>query len=124
MLSVTLNEDERIAILEPHGKLTEADFMAAAEKIDPYIETSGNLTGIIVYVKAFPVWDSFAALVEHLKFAHNHHKKVSRVAFVTDSPIGELAEHVANHFINAEIRHFSHAELNLAKEWISNTNSN
>ncbi len=118
MLNVKLNEMEGIAILEPDGKLSENDFKSASAIIDPYIETSGKLNGIIIYVNTFPGWQSFAALITHLKFIKEHHKKVAHVAFVTNSPIGAFAEHVANHFINAEIKNFSYGELENSVKWI------
>ena len=118
MLTVNLNEIKGIAILEPDGKLSENDFKSAAKIIDSYIEKSGKLNGIIIHVKSFPGWDSFSALITHLKFIKEHHKKVSHVAFATDSPIGGFAEHVASHFVNAEIRSFSFSELENSKKWI------
>ncbi|PCJ64250.1 MAG: hypothetical protein COA73_04115 [Candidatus Hydrogenedentota bacterium] len=121
MLTVTLNEQKKVVVLEPNGKLTKADFEAAAIKIDPFIEASGQLNGLIIHVKSFPGWDSFASLIKHLKFIRDHHKKIARLAFVTNSPIGELAEHIASHFINAEIKHFSYSEMEQAENWILDT---
>ncbi len=119
MLTVKLNELESIAVLEPDGELSEKDFISAAAIIDPYIETSGKLNGIIIHTKAFPGWDSFSALITHLKFIKEHHKKVSHIAFVTDSPIAAFAEHVASHFVSAEIKNFSFDELEKSIKWIS-----
>ena len=119
MLAVKLNEIEGIAILEPDGELSERDFKSASAIIDPYIETSGKLNGIVVHVETFPGWDSFSAFMTHLKFIKEHHKKVSHVAIVTNSPVGAFAEHVASHFINAEIKSFSFSELENSIEWIS-----
>lgn len=118
MLSVNLDEIKGIAVLEPDGKLSKNDFESAAQIIDPYIEKSGKLNGIVIHVKSFPGWDSFSALIKHLKFVKAHHKKVSRVAFATDSPIGGFAEHIASHFVSAEIKHFSFCELENSKKWI------
>jgi hypothetical protein len=118
MLTVNLNEIEGIAILEPDSELSEADFISAAKIIDPYIEKFGKLSGIIIHVKSFPGWDSFSALIRHLKFVKEHHKKVSHVAFVTDSPIGGIAEHVASHFVSAKIKSFTFSELEEARRWI------
>jgi len=118
MLTVNLNEIDGIAILEPDGALSKEDFISAAEIIDPYIEKSGKLNGVIIHVKSFPGWDSFSALITHLKFIGEHHKKVSHVAFVTDSPIGGFSEHVASHFVKAQIKNFSYDELENAKVWI------
>ena len=119
MLSVEINEANGIAILEPSGSLSKNDFELAAKIIDPYIEKFGSLNGLIIHVEYFPGWDSFAALSSHLKFVKEHHKKISRVAFSTDSVVGNIAEIIGNHFVNAEIKVFSFKELKPAKEWIA-----
>lgn len=123
MLNIKLDEEANIAILEPEGKLSEADFRAVADIIDPYIEKTGKLNGIIIYVKSFPGWYSFSALLNHMKFIRDHHRKVAHVAFVTDSPIGSLAEHVGSHFVNAKVRHFDFDELDEAINWASTENN-
>lgn len=119
MLTINLNEVDGIAILDPDGELTASDFKSAARIIDPYIEKSGRLNGIIIHVRSFPGWDSFSALMTHLTFVKDHHKKVGHVAFVTDSPIGGFAEHVASHFVSAQIKRFSFNEMEAAKKWIT-----
>lgn len=118
MLKVDFIESEGIAILEPDGKLSESDFKTAANIIDPYIEKTGKLNGLIIHTESFPGWDSFASFITHMKFVKEHHKKVSHVAFVTNSPIGSIAENVASHFINAEIKSFAFGELEASKKWI------
>jgi DNA primase large subunit len=118
MLKVDLDEKESIAILEPSGALCENDFGLAVKAIDPFIEKTGKLEGIIIYVESFPGWESFSALLKHLKFIKEYHKKVSSVAFVTNSAVGEIAEHVGSHFVNAKIKIFSFDELEDAKKWI------
>ena len=44
----------------------------------------------------------------HLRFLRDHHKHIKKVAgrLVTDSPFGDAAEHIASHFVAAEIKHF------------------
>ena len=118
MLHVRLDELDGIAILEPEGALSEEDFHRATEIVDPYIEKVGGLTGLIIHVEQFPGWDSFAGLVSHLKFVKDHHKRINKIAFATDSPVGEIAEHVAGHFVSAEVRHFGFADLDEARDWI------
>ncbi len=118
MLKVDLDEKESIAILEPSGALCENDFGLAVKVIDPFIEKTGKLDGIIIYVESFPGWDSFSALLKHLKFIKEHHKKVSCVAFVTNSAVGGIAEHVGSHFVDAKVKNFSFDELEDAKKWI------
>ena len=118
MLTVKLNQEEGIAILEPDGALSKSDFESAAKVIDPVIEQSGKLNGIIIYVKSFPGRDSFAALISHLRFIKDHQHKVANVVFVTDSPIGNIAEKIGNHFIEAEVKEFAFNELEQARSWI------
>jgi hypothetical protein len=120
MLNINLDKENGIAIFEPDAKLSESDFKSAVSIIDPYINESGKLNGLVIATKIFPGWESFAALLSHLSFVKDHHKKVSFVAFVTDSLVGDLAEHIANHFISAEVRSFKYIELQEAKKWIIN----
>jgi hypothetical protein len=117
MLSVELDEGKGIALLEPDGPLSQGDFEAAAKLIDPHIEKTGQLNGLVIHTQAFPGWDSFAGLSSHLKFVKEHHKKISRIAIATDSVIGRLGESIASHFMNAEIKEFSFQELEQAKAW-------
>lgn len=118
MLNVQLITKVGIAILESDGALTVDDFEAVAEKIDPYIEERGKLNGLIIRSESFVGWDSFAALTTHLRFVRKHHQKIARVALVTDSPVGKLAEVITGHFINAEVRDFGYEELEQARSWI------
>jgi hypothetical protein len=123
MLSVQLISKVGIVILEPKGALSVDDFEAAAEKIDPYIEERGKLNGLIIRSESFPGWNSFAALTTHLNFVKNHHQKVSRIALVTDSPIGKLTEVFASHFVSAEIKDFPYEDMEKARSWILEQNS-
>ena len=118
MLKVNLDEVKAIAFLEPVGELSEKNFISAAKIIDPYLKKVGKLNGIIIHVKSFPAWDSFGALIGHLKFIEEHHKKVSRVAFVTDSSVGGFVKYVASHFIVAESKKFAFSEMDKAEKWI------
>ncbi len=120
MLIVELDEVDGIATLMPNGALSEKDFEAASSVIDPYIEKYGNLKGIIINTKNFPGWKSFGSLIKHFKFVKEHHKKVSHVALVTDSILGDFGEKIAGHFVSAEIKQFAFDELNNARCWILN----
>ncbi len=118
MLSITLDKEEAIVTLEPDGPLKEEDFETAVKVIDPFIAEHGKLSGLIIAAESFPGWDDFSALAEHLKFIKNHHKKVKKLAFVTDSPIGIFAEKIGSHFVAAEVKEFPYAQRKEAREWI------
>lgn len=118
MLTIQIDQTSGIALFEPHGLLSEDDFKSAAQLVDHYIEQYGKLNGLIIHTSSFPGWDSFEALISHVKFVKNHHKKIAYVAISTDSSLGNLAETVASHFISAEIKLFPFQALDLAKQWI------
>ena len=119
MLTVTTDEQAGIAVLEPHGALSKEDFERAATMIDPLIDKSQRLNGLVIHTKDFPGWDSFAALSSHLKFVRDHHKKISRIALCTDSVIGNFAKSIAPHFVAADIRVFAFEEFDRAKTWVT-----
>ena len=118
MLHITLDEQHIIATLEPDGPLSKDDFQSASAIIDPFIETSGHLNGLIIHTKSFPGWDSFQAMHSHMTFVKEHHKKVPRIAFVTDSVISNLAETIGTHFVSADIKSFGYADMDKARAWI------
>ena len=118
MLNIDLNKEAGLAIVQPEGTLSESDFDTIAGVIDPYLEEYGELKGLIIYTKDFPGWDSFGAMLKHFKFVKDHQQKLSHVALVTDSAIGNLAEKIANHFISAEVKHFPYSQVVDAKSWI------
>ncbi len=118
MLTVTIDKVNHIALLEPDGALSESDFNSAAGKVDAMIEEFGRLNGIIVHAKSFPGWDSFAALVSHMRFIRDHHKKLARVALVTDSIAAHIAEVFATHFVMAETKIFSYEDMDAATQWV------
>jgi hypothetical protein len=118
MIEHTLDTTHGVLYIRPKAKLDESDFAQLAKEVDPYILKSGSLTGVIVEAPAFPGWDSFGAMAAHFRFVRDHHKHVKKIAVVTDSAMGSLAEKLASHFVSAEIKHFPSAELEAAKRWI------
>jgi stage II sporulation SpoAA-like protein len=57
-------------------------------------------------------------MVTHFRFVRDHHKRIRKVALVTDSPVGDVAEHLASHFVSAKVRHFPGGQLDQARQWI------
>jgi len=84
----------------------------------PYIETHQSLNGLLVHAKGFPGWPNFSALVKHIQFIKNHHRKVQRVAIVFDGAILMIAPVIARHFAAAEIRQFPFNEMDRALAWL------
>jgi hypothetical protein len=61
MIHAELLRDQGILILTPEGPLQQADFEALAQLVDPYIETEGELQGVLIATESFPGWADFAA---------------------------------------------------------------
>jgi hypothetical protein len=118
MINVELDTQNAIAMLAPDAALSEQDFKSVANIVDPFIEQHGQLKGLLITAASFPGWQSLAGLLSHLHFVKEHHKKVQRVALVTDSPLGNVAETIASHFVAAEVKAFAYGDLAKAKQWL------
>lgn len=118
MIEHTLDTANAILYVRPKSALEKEDFAQLAKAVDPYLEKSGKLAGIIIEAPGFPGWDSLGALAAHLRFVRDHHKRVAKVGLVTDSGIGNVAERLASHFVAAQIRHFPAGELEAARQWV------
>ncbi len=118
MLKYELNRTESILIIMPSGPLESADFEKLVQEVDPYIKEKGKLNGLMIYAKSFPGWDSFAAFLSHIKFVKNHHQKIKKISAVTDGTFLSIMPQVANHFIQAEARHFEYADKDAALNWL------
>jgi len=118
MIDHTFDPASAILTIRPSGPLKKEDFENLAREIDPSIERTGDLAGLLIDAKAFPGWDSFGALAAHIRFVRDHHRHVRRIAVVTDSALGNLLEKLASHFVAATIRHFKAGELEQARAWI------
>ena|SRR5436190_2022410 len=107
-----------ILILRPKGRLEAGDFEKLAAEVDPYLETNGKLHGLMIAAESFPGWKDFAALIAHLRFVREHHRKIEKVAVVSDSGFLSVAPKVAAHFVQADLRHFPQSEGEAALVWL------
>jgi hypothetical protein len=118
MLNHELLKDDGILVVNPEGALEASDFEALAGEVDPFIEEKGNLRGLLIEAQSFPGWSDFGAFVSHLRFIRDHHRHIGKVAAVSDSTVLSIAPNIANHFVNAEVRHFEFAERDAAIAWL------
>lgn len=118
MISFELLRDRGILVVRPQGALEVGDFHQLAQAVDPYIADKGTLSGLLIDAPSFPEWESFAALIEHLKFVRDHHRKIHRIAAVTDSSFLKFAPKIAAHFAQPEIKVFGSGERAQALAWL------
>ena len=119
MLECSLDKENAIVVVRPESALDKNDFIELGKVVDPQIEATGDLAGLIIDAPKFPGWDSFGALVTHIRFVHDHHKHVKKIAVVTDSHLGDFAAHLAAHFVSAEIHQFPSGSVEQARRWIT-----
>ena len=120
MLDHTLDTENSILFIRPKSSLSESDFVQLAKTVDPYIAADGALGGIIIEAPKFPGWQTVGAMAAHFRFVRDHHRKIRKVALVTDSALGTVAENLASHFVSAEVKRFKSGELEAAKQWVLN----
>jgi hypothetical protein len=118
MIEYDLDKEHAILLVRPQSALDKEDFAELAKAVDPQIEANGDLAGLIINAPSFPGWDSFGAMVTHFRFVRDHHKHIKKVAVVTDSHLGDVAEHLGSHFVSAKIQHFPAEQLEQARQWI------
>ncbi|RDH79880.1 STAS/SEC14 domain-containing protein [Mycolicibacterium moriokaense] len=119
MLDYDVDTARSIVLVRPQSRLDKDDFVELAKAVDPQIEATGDLAGVIIEAKSFPGWDDFGSMVSHFRFVRDHQKHVKKVAVVTDSPMGDIAEHLMSHFVSAEVKHFPAGQTDEARKWIA-----
>ena len=118
MVEHVLDTAHSILYVRPNSALAADDFAQLARTVDPHIEATGDLAGIVIDAPSFPGWEGLGAMAAHFRFVRDHHRHVKKVALVTNSALGNVAEHLASHFVSAEIKHFPSGQAEAAKKWI------
>lgn len=116
-IRISIEEEQRVVRIRPTGRLSQDDFLRLADEIDPLIEKWGALNGLVIESRDFPGWESVGALVRHIRFVSDHHRAIRRIAVVTDSRLGAIAENIASHFVAARIKQFDTTDLDVALKW-------
>ncbi|MGB0969356.1 MAG: STAS/SEC14 domain-containing protein [Mycobacterium sp.] len=120
MIDYDLDPAHSILLVRPQSRLEKEDFVTLANAVDPHIQATGDLAGLIIDVGSFPGWADFGSMVSHFRFVRDHQKHVKKLAVVTDSPLGDVAEHLTSHFVSAEVKHFPAGQAEQARRWINN----
>lgn len=118
MIDLSIDEDTKIAIFKPQAAISVEDIKEAAKKVDSFIEAHGDLAGLLIVAENFPGWDSFTAMLSHLKFVKDHHRHIKKVAYVTNSRLLEFAPAIASHFVSAKLKSFDLPDEDKAVDWI------
>jgi hypothetical protein len=118
MIEYDLDTEHSILHVHPTSAIENDDFVKLATAVDPHIEATGGLSGLVIETPGLPGWRSLGAMVNQFRFVRDHHKHIKKVAVVTDSHMGDVAEHLTSHFVSAEIKHFPAGQIEAARQWI------
>ena len=118
MIEFELLRDAGLLVVEPKSALSADDFRTISLTVDPYIRENGKLTGLLINAPSFPRWENVSALIEHIRFVRDHHRKIDRVAAITDSRILAIGPKIAEHFAHPEFKVFRSGEKASALAWL------
>jgi hypothetical protein len=104
MVKHELDQTDGVLPVAPEGPLAAEDFAELMAEVDPYIECTGGLRGLLIEAEAFPGWDGFGGLLAHLRFVRDHHRLIRRLAVVSDSAVLSHLPQLASHFVAADVR--------------------
>jgi hypothetical protein len=109
--------DAGVIVIEVKHALRAEDFDSLSATADQWIKEKGALNGMVVHAHHFPGWENLAGLIKHVRFVKDHHKKIRRIAVVTNARLASLAPSIAEHFVEAEIQNFAYDKLDDAIAW-------
>lgn len=118
-LTHRLLADKGVLVLEPTAPLAAEDFDALAAFVDPWIESHGGLSGVVIHMRTFPGWETFGGMLRHVRFVRDHERKVRRIALASDAAIADVIPKIVDHFVDAEVKPFAYAAIDDAIAWAS-----
>lgn len=116
-VSHRLLPESGVIVVEVSQPLRAQDFDALALTADTWIETHGDLQGLVIHAREFPGWENLGSFFWHVHFVRDHHQKVKRIALAADSKLASLAPRIAEHVVKAEVRSFGYGDLEAAIAW-------
>lgn len=99
------------------GKLHDDDYKQFVPLIDAEIAKDGKIN-VLAQIHDFQGWDMHA-LWDDCKFSTTHCTKIARIALVGDKTWEKWMAKVCKPFTMAKIRYFDVAEIDAAKQWLS-----
>jgi hypothetical protein len=114
-----LVHDQRILVIEPRGRLRSEDFEQLSRELGPIIAERGGLDGLLIEADHFPGWSNLGGLLSHLRFVAAHHRKVRRLALVTNDPLLRAGPALAGALVEARVKRFARGEREAALAWLT-----
>lgn len=112
-----LDPDSEVIIVEADGPLGAPDIDALESTVGTWLARHAELRGLVLHARTVPGWQNMAGLTRHIKFVHDHHRHIRRVAVAVDGPMAELAPRLAGRLMHPHMRHFGYHELDAPRGW-------
>ena len=106
-----------VVVVDIHQPLRAPDFDTLALTVDGWIESHGELHGLVLHAREFPGWENVESMLHHFRFVRDHQKKIERVALALDGSLIGWAPKIASLFVKAEIKSFAYDALESATTW-------
>jgi len=103
-----------LKIIAPR-KLYAEDFQQMAPEVDSFIRQHGKIR-LLIDVSSFHGWNNVAALLKHIRFIKERHKKVERIAVVGARSWQHWVIGVVRMIVHPEVR--AYAQQSEALRWI------
>ena len=123
MLINELMIDEKILVITPDESLKTTDFERLSKEVGSHIEAKGALNGLMICSASFPGWENFKALISYIRFIKENNHLIKKVAAVTDSDFLSFLPRLASHFVQAEVKHFSYQDKDVAFDWLKSSDN-
>ncbi|MBF0245647.1 MAG: STAS/SEC14 domain-containing protein [Planctomycetes bacterium] len=122
-MPIHINEDNNGKLLIVHlsGKLTKEDYTDLVPVFERRVQQQHGKLCLLLDMHDFHGWDVSAAW-EDLKLGISHFNDVERLAMVGENRWQEAMAIFAKPFTMAKVRYFEHAELEAARQWLSEAN--
>jgi hypothetical protein len=121
MIQHHLDPATSILLVKPQSALDKNDFVEMARGRRPADRGPRRPRRADHRGAALSRLGQFRRARQHMRFIRDHEKHVKKIAVVTDSHLGDVAEHLTSHFVSAQIKHFPAGEVDQARAWITAT---
>ena len=117
MIAMQEHEGGRVLEVRLTGKLHKSDYDQHLPHVENLIRKLGKIS-VLVDLRDFHGWD-FGALWQDIQFDARHLRDIERVAFLGDHRWQRFVATSCKPFTKAQIRFFTHDQMDQAREWVS-----
>jgi len=98
------------------GKLAASDFKRLEPDVKALVEKEGNIR--LMFDMTEFKWETIKGWIEDLKFGHEFHHQIDKMAIVGDKTWEKWATHLAKHTYARDAKFFHSADISKAWAWL------